>query len=165
MSNKQVDDKFVQPFRLKLDDQLCFALYAASNTVTRAYRSLLEPLGLTYPQYLVMMSLWQHGTQQISRIAERLRLDAHAITPMIDRLETAGLLRRRRSDVDRRVVHVELTTEGGALEAAASVVQGNVVCRTELEPLALEELREALKALVQRMEPGPVPAEQETRDR
>lgn len=151
--------------RLRLDDQLCFALYAATNTVTRAYRSLLEPLGLTYPQYLVMMSLWQHGTQQMSHIAERLQLDGHAITPLVDRLEGAGLLRRRRDAGDRRVIQVELTIAGSALEAAAAVVQQSVVCRTELEPVALAALREALKALVHRMEPVMVHVQQEDRDR
>ena len=150
---------------LRLDDQLCFALYAATNTVTRAYRSLLEPLGLTYTQYLVMMSLWQHGSQKMSAIAERLRLDSHAVTPLIDRLEEAELVRRRRDDSDRRVIQIELTTTGSALEAAASVVQHNVVCRTELEPHALAELREALKALVQRMEPESVHVRQEDRNR
>ncbi len=151
--------------KLRLDDQLCFALYAATNTVTRAYRSLLEPLGLTYPQYLVMMSLWQHGTQQMSRIAERLQLDNHAITPLVDRLENAGLVRRHRGESDRRVIFIELTTAGGALEAAASVVQRSVVCRTELEPHALAALREELKALVHRMEPELVHTQQEDRDR
>ena len=150
---------------LRLDDQLCFALYAATNTVTRAYRSLLEPLGLTYTQYLVMMSLWQHGSQKMSAIAERLRLDSHAITPLIDRLEEAELVCRRRDDSDRRVIQIELTTTGSALEAAASVVQRSVVCRTELEPHALAELREALKALVQRMEPESVHVRQDDRNR
>jgi len=151
--------------KLRLDDQLCFALYAATNTITRAYRTLLEPLGLTYPQYLVMISLWQHGTQQMSHIAERLKLDGHAITPLVDRLEAAGLLRRRRGKTDRRVIHIELTVEGSALEAAASLVQVSIACRTEMEPQALEELRETLKALVHRMEAGSGHAQQEDRDR
>ena len=158
-------DDVGQSHRLRLDDQICFALYAATNTVTRAYRSLLEPLGLTYPQYLVMMALWQHGTQKISQIAVRLQLDAHAITPLVDRLEVGGLLRRQRSNIDRRAINIELTNVGIALEAAASAVQRSVVCRIEMEPAALEALRDSLKALIHRMEPASVHMAQEDRGR
>lgn len=164
MKIKSPTSALPQP-RLRLDDQLCFALYAATNLVTRAYRPLLEPLGLTYSQYLVMMALWQHGTQKMSLIAERLHLEGNAITPLVDRLETAGLVRRRRDAGDRRIIQIELTTEGDALEAAASVVQNSIVCRTELEPDALAELREALQVLVHRMEPALVCAQQEDRSR
>jgi DNA-binding MarR family transcriptional regulator len=78
--------------RLRLDDQLCFALYAATNTVTRAYRPRLRELGLTYPQYLTLMALWQHGTGTGSKLAQRLDLPAHAMTPVLQLLEQAGLI-------------------------------------------------------------------------
>lgn len=99
----------------------------------------------------------------MSQIAAHLRLDNHAITPLVDRLEHAGLVRRHRSDSDRRVIQIELTTDGTALEAAAAEVQRGVVRCTELEPHALTELREMLKALVHRMEPESSHAQQEDR--
>lgn len=144
----------MQAGKLRLDDQLCFALYAATNAVTRAYRPRLEPIGLTYPQYLVMLVLWQDGERPTARIAERLGLPANAITPLLDRLEASGLVRRRRCGSDRRIVHVGLTSKGLELEFAASAVQQSVACQTRLEPDALAELREALRALVREMEPG-----------
>jgi DNA-binding MarR family transcriptional regulator len=147
--------------RLKLDDQLCFALYAATNAVTRAYRPLLDEVGLTYPQYLVMMVLWQGGSRTSGYIAERLHLAPNALTPMLDRLEQGGLLTRRRDDQDRRLVHIALTPSGVQLESAAARAQRAVVCQTELEADALIALRDELKALVLRMEPASDPA---TRD-
>jgi len=142
-----------RPTNLRLDDQLCFALYAANNAVTRAYRPLLERIGLTYPQYLVMLVLWQDGAHAISEIAGRLALSSHAVSPLIDRLAAAGLVVRRRGTDDRRVIHVELTVAGTALEAEAAAVQHAVACRTLLGPEALDELRDELHDLVRRMEP------------
>lgn len=88
---------------LRLDDQLCFALYAATNAITRSYRPLLGEIGLTYPQYLVMLTLWQDGSAPVGRIAHRLELDSHAVSPLVDRLEAAGLVVRR-PGADRRQV-------------------------------------------------------------
>lgn len=137
--------------RLRLDDQLCFALYAATNAVTRTYRPLLGALGLTYPQYLVMLVLWQDGATSVRGIAARLQLGASAITPMIDQLETAGLVTRARSGRDRRVVLVALTEVGRRLEEAAAAAQEAVVCRTGLSEQALAALRQDLVALVDRI--------------
>lgn len=137
--------------RLRLDDQLCFALYAATNAVTRSYRPLLGALGLTYPQYLVMLVLWQDGATSVRGIADQLQLGASAITPMVDQLETAGLATRVRSNTDRRVVVVVLTEAGRKLEAAAAAVQEAVVCRTGLSEQALATLRSDLNALVDRI--------------
>ncbi len=134
--------------RLRLDDQLCFALYAATNAVTRAYRPLLRELGLTYPQYLTLMALWQHGTGTVSELAERLDLPPHAMTPLLQRLERAGLISRRRSPVDSRAVLVELTPDGIELEGAAARVQRTVECATGLSPHALAALRGQLHDLV-----------------
>lgn len=141
-----------RPRKLRLDDQLCFSLYAATNAVTRAYRPLLGELGLTYPQYLVMLVLWQDGPSTIGQIARRLSLAQNALTPLLDRLAEAGLLERLRETEDRRVVRVQLTREGRRLEAAASLAQQAVECRTMLEREKLEYLRDELFALVRRME-------------
>ncbi|MFD1344625.1 MarR family winged helix-turn-helix transcriptional regulator [Litorisediminicola beolgyonensis] len=137
---------------LTLDDQLCFALYAASNAVVRAYRGRLDAIGLTYPQYLVMLVLWQDGPQKMRRIAERLILPANAITPLVDRLVAAGFVRRVPDPKDRRAVWIELTEAGTALHDASSRAQQEVECTTGLNRDALVHLREELRSLVARME-------------
>jgi MarR family transcriptional regulator, organic hydroperoxide resistance regulator len=136
------------PTNLRLDDQLCFALYAATNQVTRAYRPLLESIGLTYPQYLVMLVLWESDTRPIGDIAGRLQLTPHALSPMLRRLELAGLLQREVDDADGRVVNVALTRQGRELEEAASRAQCDVVVRTGLSGKDLADLRKTLRALV-----------------
>lgn len=136
---------------LRLGEQLCFALYAATNAVTRAYRPLLAELDLTYPQYLVMMALWQEGSAPVGRIARSLQLGASAVIPLLDQLEAAALVARRRDARDRRVVHVELTQAGRVLEASAALAQQAVVCRTGLSEGELARLREDLHGLVNRM--------------
>ncbi|WP_422075400.1 MarR family winged helix-turn-helix transcriptional regulator [Tranquillimonas rosea] len=143
---------------LRLDDQLCFALYAATNAVTRAYRPLLQRLGLTYPQYLVMLVLWQDGESPVGAIAARLSLPHNALVPMIDRLEGAGFVSRRRDDGDRRRTLIRLTDEGRRLEADAAAAQAQVVCETGLQPEALSALRDELKALLSRMNAAEGPA-------
>ena len=137
-----------------LDEQLCFALYAATNAVTRAYRPLLGALGLTYPQYLVMMVLWQDGASTIQTIARRLRLGANAITPLIDRLEAAGLVARGQSATDRRVVRAILTAAGEALRDEVSKAQDSVGCQIALSADAVAALRAELLALTDRMAPA-----------
>ena len=112
--------------RLALDDQLCFALYAATNAVVRAYRPLLGEFGLTYPQYLVMLALWQDGTAPVHALAERLHLGSNAVTPLVDKLEAAGFVTRARG-TDRRVVFVALTEAGIGLEGKVSAAQQSVV--------------------------------------
>jgi len=141
-----------RPTNLRLDDQLCFALYAATNTVIRAYRPLLERIGLTYPQYLVMLVLWQDGEHAVHEIASRLALPPHAISPLLARLDGAGLVVRRREAPDHRVVHVHLTAAGAELQAAASQAQRTVVCRTRLGPNAMDDLRAELHDLVRQMD-------------
>lgn len=136
---------------LRLDNQLCFALYAATNAVTRAYRPLLEKIGLTYPQYLVLMVLWQEDDLAVHEIASRLSLPAHGISPLLDRLDAAGLVTRRRLETDRRVARVTLSARGRELETAAAVAQRAVVCHTQLDPTALDDLRERLHSLVEQM--------------
>ncbi|MBE7188743.1 MarR family winged helix-turn-helix transcriptional regulator [Jatrophihabitans endophyticus] len=134
-----------------LDDQLCFALYSATNSIVRAYRPLLDEVGLTYPQYLIMLVLWREGDLSVGRLAARLNLPPHAISPMLDRMEAHGLVARLRDDTDRRLVHVALTEAGARLEPAVAEVQRAVACRTSLGSDEIATLRTALHALAAEM--------------
>ncbi len=138
---------------LRLDDQLCFALYSATNAVTRAYRPLLDAIGLTYSQYLVMLVLWESDRQPVHTIASRLELASHAISPILVRLEERGLVTRDQTAHDRRVVTVSLTPAGAELEQAASAAQFDVVDQTRLCGAELTGLRDDLRDLVSRMTP------------
>lgn len=104
---------------LALDRQLCFALYAASLAMTKLYKPLLEPLGLTYPQYLVMLALWQADGTTVGQLGERLSLDSGTLTPLLKRLESTGLVHRLRDSADERRVLIQLTPAGRALKARA----------------------------------------------
>ena len=141
----------------RLDDQLCFALYAASNTIVRAYRPLLAELGLTYPQYLVMMVLWEGDGVAVQEIAERLELPAHGVTPVLNRLAGSGWVERRPDPDDRRVVRIHLTEAGAKLEHDAGLAQAAVVCRTGLDPAALDALRDQLRELTRVTDANPAP--------
>lgn len=132
---------------LRLDHQVCFSLHAASRAFGGVYRDALKDLGLTYPQYLVMLVLWEHGPQPVKAIGEQLRLDSGTLSPLLKRLETAGLVRRERSAEDERSVTVHLTTEGGALREAALPVPRRMLAATGL---TVEELR-ALQGLLSRV--------------
>lgn len=105
--------------QLKLDNQVCFRLYTASRLVTQAYRPLLEPLGLTYPQYIVMLVLWEQDNLLVSDIAHRLVLDTNTVTPLLQRMEREGLLIRTRGIADGRQTLVSLTSKGKHLEEKA----------------------------------------------
>ena len=140
--------------RLQLDDQLCFAIYVANNALTRAYRPLLRELGITYPQYLTLVALWQHGPATVHEIAEYLDLPANALTPLLQRLEAAGLVVRRRSPRDGRALLVELTSAGVELEASAAAVQRTVGHATGLSPHTLGALRDELHDLADALRAG-----------
>ena len=135
----------------RLADQLCFALYSATNAVTRLYRPLLADLGLTYPQYLVMLVLWERHSCRLGEIAERLDLATHAVSPIVDRLEDADLVRRVPDADDGRAVQVELTEAGAALESSISDVQEELRCRTLLDDGEVVELRTRLLELADRL--------------
>ena len=105
---------------LRLDKQLCFALYSASHAMTRAYQPLLTPLGLTYPQYLVMLVLWEQDGLAVGQLGERLKLDSATLTPLLKRLEVAGHLQRLRDTTDERRLRLQLTPKGRALRAQAA---------------------------------------------
>jgi MarR family transcriptional regulator, organic hydroperoxide resistance regulator len=107
---------------LRLDHQLCFALYSSSLAMTKAYRPLLEPLGLTYPQYLALLVLWEHNGIAVGELGERLFLDSGTLTPLLKRMEVAGLVQRERAQDDERRVIVSLTPQGRALRRRAEQV-------------------------------------------
>lgn len=116
---------------LRLDNQLCFALYSASLAMTKLYKPLLEALGLTYPQYLVMLVLWESDGMSVSALGERLFLDSGTLTPLLKRMETNGLLHRRRSAEDERRVEVFLSPSGLALKSKAHGIPACVVAASE----------------------------------
>ena len=136
---------------LKLDHQLCFALYAATHAVTRAYYDGLEQVGLTYTQYLVMMVLWEKDSVSVGSIAQRLDLDSATLTPMLKRLEVAGFITRKRNKEDERVVEVSLTKRGTELQDQIAKVQKGVECQTGLCHDDFIQLRSSLKKLVESM--------------
>ncbi|MHA5051929.1 MarR family winged helix-turn-helix transcriptional regulator [Streptomyces sp. SD15] len=133
-----------------LDQQLCFALYAAQRAVTAAYRPLLDELGLTYPQYLVLLILWERGETTVKELAGALRLDYGTVSPLLKRLESAGLVRRERSARDERTVLVAVTGRGEALRERAAGVPRDLLAATGLDGGEVARLREELWGLAGR---------------
>ncbi|WP_017586290.1 MarR family winged helix-turn-helix transcriptional regulator [Nocardiopsis ganjiahuensis] len=129
---------------LALDRQLCFSLYTASRALTGLYREILADLGLTYPQYLVMLVLWERGTLPVKDLGLALSLDSGTLSPLLRRMEGAGLLTRRRGPEDERIVHVSVTEEGARLRERAGDVPEQVLCATDLSAGRVEELRALL---------------------
>ncbi|NMW24138.1 MarR family winged helix-turn-helix transcriptional regulator [Rhodanobacter soli] len=138
----------------RLDAQLCFALYSAGLAMNKVYRKLLKSLELTYPQYLVMMVLWEDESLSVSEIGERLFLDSATLTPLLKRLETAGLVTRLRSRDDERHVVISLTARGKALQAKAGKVQESVFCATQCTPDQLMRLKRELQELRGKLSDG-----------
>jgi DNA-binding MarR family transcriptional regulator len=132
---------------LALDKQLCFALYSTSLAMTRAYKPLLEPLGLTYPQYLVLLVLWEGDDITVSQLGARLQLDSGTLTPLLKRLETQALLQRQRDAADERVVRITLTTAGKRLKAKALAVPQTIACATACDLTQIGALAAQLTAL------------------
>ena len=122
---------------LRLDRQVCFPLYAASRLVTRRYQPLLEPFGITYPQYIVLMILWEDAPCTVSHIVERALLNTNTLTPLLKRLEQLGYVTRQRRSSDERVVEISLTDAGRALRAQAACVPVELMKRT---PFPIEKL-------------------------
>jgi DNA-binding MarR family transcriptional regulator len=142
---------------LRLEDQLCFALYAATRAMTRTFRVRLEPLGLTYPQYLVMIVLWEQDGLSIKQIGERLMLDSGTLTPLLKRLEAMKLLRRERAKLDEREVRITLTKEGRKMREAALDVRRYVECRVQMSETEITALRADIMGLVDRLGMEAVP--------
>ena len=132
---------------LRLDNQLCFALYGAANRMTRLYRPILDALGLTYPQYLAMLVLWEQSPRTVGALGDALDLDSSTLTPLLKRLEAGGLVERHRDPDDERRVIVALTDKGQALREQAVSVPEKLFCALDLPLEALTTLRERLKTL------------------
>ena len=135
----------------RLDAQLCFTVYSTGLALNKVYRKLLKPLGITYPQYLVMMVLWEQQSLSVSEIGERLFLDSATLTPLLKRLEAGGLVSRQRSREDERHVVISLTLQGNALQGRASKVQELMFCATRCTPAELTDLKGALENLRTRL--------------
>jgi len=131
----------------RLESQFCFALYSATHAVMRTYRPLLEPLGLTYPQYLVMLLLWEGGTQTVGGIAERMLLDSSTLTPLLKRLEQLGLVSRRRNPDNERQLIVAPTAAGIALEEQARAIPEAILCASQQTVADLLRLRDEMTAV------------------
>ena len=136
-----------------LDNQLCFALYSASLAMTKLYKPLLEKLGLTYPQYLVMLVMWEHGSLSVSELGERLYLDSGTLTPLLKRMEAADLLQRTRSAQDERRVLITLSAAGRRLKARAARVPACVVGATGCPVPELVGLTRQVQALRAQLTP------------
>lgn len=129
---------------LALDNQFCFALYSASHAVTKTYKPLLDQLGLTYPQYLVMMVLWEQDAILVKDIGARLFLDSGTLTPLLKRLESNGVVARKRDPHDERQVRISLTEAGRALRQQAMAIPEQMLCATGKDINVLIELRDGL---------------------
>jgi len=127
-----------------VDEMLCFSLYAATRATTQAYRSLLDPWGLTYPQYLVLVLLWDRDEQTVRELGEHLNLDSGTLSPLLRRMEQAGYLRRLRSRADERAVIVSLTDQGRELKADLAHVP---TCIADGSGLSLEQARELIGSM------------------
>jgi DNA-binding MarR family transcriptional regulator len=136
---------------LLLDNQLCFALYSASLAMTKLYKPLLDELGLTYPQYLVMLVLWEGDGLMVSELGQRLCLDSGTLTPLLKRLESTGLVSRMRDAEDERRVRIQLTAAGRKLKARAAKVPGCVLAASQCSIPELLQLTKQVRTLRERL--------------
>ena len=136
---------------LALDNQLCFAVYSANHAITRMYKPLLDRLGVTYPQYLVLLVLWERDSVRVGEIGERLMLETNTLTPLLKRLETLGLVDRQRSPQDERRGIVSLTDKGRNLRGEAACLPERVFAASGCSVPEVQELRGALVALRDRL--------------
>ncbi|WP_176595424.1 MULTISPECIES: MarR family winged helix-turn-helix transcriptional regulator [Sphingobium] len=135
------------PAALPLDNQLCFSLYAASMAIGRVYKPMLDRLGITYPQYLVLHALWEQDGRTIGQIAERLSLESSTVTPLVKRLEAAGFLTRARSTADERRVDVRLTERGAAMREECGCLGEALLERSGMDGAQLTDLNGRVKQL------------------
>ena len=126
--------------QLKLSNQLCFPIYAASRLITREYQPYLDELGITYPQYLVLMVLWETDSISVNEISKKLILNTNTVTPLLKRMETLGVLKRQRSGSDERKVIVDLTPKGKNMQAEASVIPQKLAAGLISNAMKIEEL-------------------------
>ncbi|ACA18605.1 transcriptional regulator, MarR family [Methylobacterium sp. 4-46] len=132
---------------LHLAQQICFAVYSAAHAFNRIYKPLLDGLGLTYPQYLALLVLWEEDGQTMKAIGQRLYLDSGTLTPLMKRLEAGGLVKRARDGADERLMRITLTEAGRALRQKALPFPHEIVCATGRTPAHLEALRDEIVAL------------------
>jgi DNA-binding MarR family transcriptional regulator len=132
------------PPELKLDNQLCFAVYSATHAFAQAYKPHLEPLGLTYPQYLVMLLLWERDGRSVNELGAPLRLDSGTLTPLLKRMEKAGFLTRQRDEKDERVTRIHLTAHGKSLRETARAIPAAMLCASGLDVVGLSDLRDRI---------------------
>ena len=137
---------------LLLKNQLCFALYSATNAVTRYYRFYLKEFGITYPQYLVMLVIWENENITASEIAVKLNLDNATITPILKKLQDQKLISKTRDKNDERVVNIKVTKKGLEIEEKIALIQDKVACKTHLPKKDFEELKQRLNELSQIMD-------------
>ncbi|MFI6996081.1 MarR family winged helix-turn-helix transcriptional regulator [Nocardia sp. NPDC050175] len=145
---------------LTLDEQLCFPLYAASRAMTAVYRPKLERLGLTYPQYLVMLALWERDGRSVGEVCHALALDSGTLSPLLKRLEAAGLVRRRRAADDERRVDIQLTERGQALREEARGIPAEMAEACGLSVDEFLALRATLRRLTSALSAPPIEGEQ-----
>ena len=136
---------------LQLDNQLCFALYSTSLAMTKLYKPLLDELGLTYPQYLAMLVLWEKDGLMVSELGERLYLDSGTLTPLLKRLEASGLVARLRDVADERRVHITLSPAGRKLKARAAKIPGCILSASQCSIPELITLTQQMQALRERL--------------
>jgi MarR family transcriptional regulator, organic hydroperoxide resistance regulator len=136
---------------LRLENQICFAVYSTAHAFNRIYKPLLDRLGLTYPQYLVMLVLWERDRVAVKEIGERLHLDSGTLTPLLKRLEHAGLIRRTRSSEDERQVLIDLTAPGQALKEKARVVPPSILAASQCSVAELTAVKDEIVALRDRL--------------
>lgn len=140
---------------LDLDRQVCFPLYAASNLLNRLYRPILAEMGLTYPQYLVMLVLWKQAPQTVGSLGDMLHLDSGTLTPLLKRMEQAGLVSRTRDAEDERRVLIDVTAQGAALRSDAVKVPAMLSAGLDIDDAALMDLRGQVRALVAALQGSP----------
>ena len=136
---------------LRLDNQICFAIYSAAHAFNRVYKPLLDRLALTYPQYLAMLVLWEHDNVPVKEIGERLFLDSGTLTPLLKRLEAAGLIKRTRSTEDERKVLIALTPQGQALKDRARSVPLSILAASQCSVSELSDVKSEITALRDRL--------------
>ncbi|WP_443748092.1 MarR family winged helix-turn-helix transcriptional regulator [Asticcacaulis solisilvae] len=142
------------PAHLRLENQLCFAVYSAAHAFAQAYKQWLEPMGLTYPQYLVMLLLWEKDGRSVNELGQPLMLDSGTLTPLLKRMEKAGFVTRARDERDERVTRIFLTEDGRALRARAEAIPPALLCATNLSIDDASVTREQMKDLSLRLRAG-----------
>lgn len=141
----------VPQLTLDLEDQLCFDLYAAARLITSAHRPFLLPLSLTYPQYVVMLTLWQRGPQTVTELGARLHLDSGTLSPLLKRLEVTGYITRMKSELDERATIINVTATGELLKSQAAAVPSAIACQVGLNLEEKQKLQDQLRALIARL--------------